>query len=52
MEKMIEVKNVSKYFGKNENKNQVLNGAAFSVERGEFVSLMEPPEVENRRFYT
>ena len=40
MTKIIEVNNVSKAFGKNENLNQVLNGACMSVEEGEFVSLM------------
>ena len=40
MNKIIEVKNVSKAFGKNENINQVLDGASMSVEQGEFVSLM------------
>ena len=40
MSKIIEVNNVSKTFGKNENINQVLKGANMSVEQGEFVSLM------------
>lgn len=40
MSKIIEVKNVSKTFGKGENLNQVLKGADMSVEQGEFVSLM------------
>ena len=40
MEKIIEVNNVSKTFGKGENLNHVLNGASMSVEKGEFVSLM------------
>ena len=40
MDKIIEVNNVSKTFGKGENINQVLNGASMSVEKGEFVSLM------------
>ncbi len=40
MDKIIEVNNVSKAFGKGENLNQVLNGASMSVEKGEFVSLM------------
>ena len=40
MSKIIEVNNVSKTFGKNENINQVLKGASMSVEQGEFVSLM------------
>ena len=40
MTKIIEVNNVSKTFGKNENVNQVLKGASMSVEQGEFVSLM------------
>ena len=40
MTKIIEVNNVSKAFGKNENLNQVLSGACMSVEEGEFVSLM------------
>lgn len=40
MTKIIEVKNVNKSFGKNENINHVLNGASMSVDQGEFVSLM------------
>lgn len=40
MEKIIEVNNVNKVFGKNANRNQVLNNATFDIERGEFVSLM------------
>lgn len=40
MSTIIEVKNVSKTFGKNENINHVLNGAEMTVNEGEFVSLM------------
>ncbi|MBO4928269.1 MAG: ABC transporter ATP-binding protein [Clostridiales bacterium] len=41
MEKMIEVKNVSKVFGKKGGvMTQVLDGANLTVEKGEFVSLM------------
>ena len=40
MNKIIEVNNVSKTFGKGENINHVLSGASMSVEQGEFVSLM------------
>ena len=40
MSAIIEVKNVNKTFGKNENINHVLNGADMMVEEGEFVSLM------------
>ena len=40
MTKIIEVNNIIKTFGKNENINHVLNGASMSVEQGEFVSLM------------
>lgn len=40
MKNMIEVKNVSKVFGRGGNKNQVLDGTEFSVAKGEFVSLM------------
>ena len=40
MNKVIEVINVSKTFGKNTNLNQVLDGANMYVEEGEFVSLM------------
>lgn len=40
MEKIIEVKDVSKSFGKDTSLNQVLKGASFDVEEGEFVSLM------------
>ncbi len=40
MNKIIEVKNVSKSFGKGENINQVLKSADMNVEQGEFVSLM------------
>ncbi len=37
---MIEVKNISKTFGKGQGANKVLNDAGFVVEKGEFVSLM------------
>lgn len=40
MSTIIEVKNVSKSFGKGENINQVLKSADMNVEQGEFVSLM------------
>ena len=40
MTKIIEVNNVNKSFGKNENINHVLNGASMSVDQGKFVSLM------------
>ncbi|MBR2551300.1 MAG: ABC transporter ATP-binding protein [Clostridiales bacterium] len=40
MNKIIEVNNVSKTFGKNGNLNQVLNGVCMTVDEGEFVSLM------------
>ena len=40
MSTSIEVKNVSKTVGKNENINHVLNGADMTVNEGEFVSLM------------
>ena len=40
MNTIIEVNNVSKTFGKNDNLNQVLDGASLKVEEGEFVSLM------------
>ena len=40
MSTIIEVKNVRKTFGKNENINHVLNGADMTVNEGEFVSLM------------
>lgn len=37
---IIEVKEVNKSFGKGESLSQILKGASFSVEKGEFVSLM------------
>ena len=40
MEHMIEVKNVSKTFGKGQGASQVLKDASFFVEKVEFVSLM------------
>lgn len=40
METIIQVTNVNKTFGKNGNRNRVLTDATFSVEKGEFVSLM------------
>lgn len=40
MENVIEVKNVSKIFGKNEARNQVLDDCNMNVQKGEFVSLM------------
>ncbi|MDD6326856.1 MAG: ABC transporter ATP-binding protein [Lachnospiraceae bacterium] len=40
MSNVIEVRNVSKVFGKEENQTKVLNDATFCVKKGEFVSLM------------
>lgn len=40
MEKIIEVKDVVKVFGKNQVKTTVLDGANLAIEKGEFVSLM------------
>ena len=40
MSSMIEVKNVSKTFGKGGSENKVLTDAGFEVKKGEFVSLM------------
>ncbi|MBQ8914052.1 MAG: ABC transporter ATP-binding protein [Lachnospiraceae bacterium] len=40
MSGMIEVKNVSKIFGKGGSENKVLTDAGFEVKKGEFVSLM------------
>ena len=40
MRSMIEVKNVSKTFGKGGSENMVLTDAGFEVKKGEFVSLM------------
>lgn len=40
MNTVIEVKNVSKVFGKNEACNKVLNEACMAINKGEFVSLM------------
>ena len=37
---IIEVKEVKKSFGKGESYAEILKGASFSVEKGEFVSLM------------
>ena len=37
---MIKVNNVSKSFGKEENRTQVLRGVNLEIEKGEFVSLM------------
>lgn len=42
MENLIEVKNVSKSFGKNDAYNQVLKETNMSITKGEFVSLMGP----------
>lgn len=40
MDHMIEVKHINKIFGKGQGANRVLNDASFTVDRGEFVSLM------------
>ncbi len=42
MSKIIEVKNLSKEFGEGENKIKVLKNLSFSVDKGEFVSIMGP----------
>ena len=41
MEKIVEVQNVTKVYGKNnEKKTQALNGISFEVEKGEFIGIM------------
>ncbi|OQO70340.1 bacitracin ABC transporter ATP-binding protein [Enterococcus villorum] len=41
MEKIVEVQNVTKIYGKNnEKKTQALNGISFAVEKGEFIGIM------------
>ncbi len=42
MSKIIEVKNLSKEFGQGENRVKVLKDLSFSIEKGEFVSIMGP----------
>lgn len=38
--KILEVKNLSKIYGKNENKVKALNEISFSVEKGEFIAIV------------
>ena len=41
MEKIVEVQNVTKIYGKNnEKKTQALSGISFTVEKGEFIGIM------------
>ncbi|AUB51625.1 MULTISPECIES: ABC transporter ATP-binding protein [Enterococcus] len=41
MDKIVEIKNVTKVYGKsNEKQTQALNGISFSVEKGEFIGIM------------
>ncbi|EME5452177.1 ATP-binding cassette domain-containing protein, partial [Enterococcus faecium] len=41
MNKIVEVQNVTKVYGKNnEKKTQALSGISFDVEKGEFIGIM------------
>jgi len=42
MKEIIKVKDLSRYYGSKENKNVALNDINFSIEEGEFVSIMGP----------
>ncbi len=40
MEKILEVKNIEKYYGNKSNLTKALDGISFDVEEGEFVGIM------------
>lgn len=42
MKKIVEVNNISKYYGKGSNITKALNGVTFSIVDGEFVGIMGP----------
>ena len=40
MEKILEVKNIEKYYGNRSNLTKAIDNISFSVEKGEFVGIM------------
>lgn len=40
MEKLLDIRNVTKYFGNGDNVSKALNGVSFSMEQGEFTAIM------------
>ena len=40
MNTLLEIKNVSKYYGSGDNVSRALNGVSFAMERGEFTAVM------------
>ncbi len=40
MEKILEVKNIEKYYGSKSNLTKAIDNISFSVEKGEFVGIM------------
>ena len=40
MEKVLEVKNIEKYFGKKTNLTKAIDNISFDVEKGEFLGIM------------
>ena len=42
MEKILEVKNIEKYYGTKSNLSKAIDNISFDVEKGEFVGIMGP----------
>lgn len=40
MEKILEVKNIEKYYGNKSNLTKAINNISFDVQKGEFVGIM------------
>lgn len=40
MEKVLEVKNIEKYYGNKSNLTKAINNISFNIEKGEFVGIM------------
>ena len=40
MNTLLEIKNVSKFYGSGDNVSRALNGVSFAMERGEFTAVM------------
>ncbi len=51
MEKILQVKNIEKYYGNKSNLTKAIDNISFEVEKGEFVGIMGASRFAERRRY-